>query len=128
MDINTLPEGYYKTYHQEWWESTDDKHGFAGTGWGEDEGFELVCYLEENKYGNPIKALFKYEGPVFLGMQHAAFNIQANLLSEFVSYAKEYHGQKFEDIYKVNPEFKKLNDAIDIIEERYEIKNYRHGK
>lgn len=119
-----MEEGYYKVYHQQWWESIDDKTGWEGSGWGEGKDFELVEYLEEDKYGHPTKALFKYEGAVLLGMQHAAFNIQANLLSEYVEYAKEFKGEKFSDIFEVCPEFKNLNIAIDILEKRYNLKDY----
>ncbi|MEX0596253.1 MAG: hypothetical protein WD512_07110, partial [Candidatus Paceibacterota bacterium] len=111
-----------------WWESVDDKTGWEGSGWGEDKDFEMVEHLEVDKYGHPTKALFKYSGPVFLGFQHAAMNIQCHLLGDYVEYAKEFKGEKFEDIYKVCPEFKKLNDMIDLLENRYQIKKYRNNE
>lgn len=119
-----MKEGYYKEYHQDWWEDEESKTGWTGSGWGEEKGFEMVEYLEIDKYGNPTKALFEYEGPIFLGFQHAAYNLQASLLSEFVSYAKKYHGKTFDEVYEIEPDFKKLNDAIDVLEKQFEIKKY----
>jgi len=117
-------DGYYKICYQDWWEDEESKTGWTGTDWGEGEDYELVDYLEFDKYENPTKALFKYNGFVFLGVQHAAYNLQASLLSEFVGYAKKYHGKTFEEVYELEPEFKKLNNAIDVLEERFEVKNY----
>lgn len=117
-------EGYYKIYYQDWWEEEESKTGWEGSGWGEEKDFELVEYLEEDKFSNPTKALFRYEGAVFLGMQHAAYNVQAKFLGEFMEYIKKYHEKTFEEIYKEEPEFEKLNITIDMIEKRFKIRNY----
>lgn len=119
-----LTEGYYKVYHQYWQESTEDKTGWVSFGWGNTDDFELVEYLEQDKYGNPTKGLFKFTGVVFLGKQHAGYNIQANWLHEFIEICRVHEGKTLDEIKESNPRMLKLSTAIDMIEESCEIKKY----
>lgn len=117
--------GYYKILYQEWFESTDDKNGWLGSGWGgEEPGLELILHLDMDKYGHPTKGLFKYTGPVLLGMQHAAYNIQANYLCKYVEKCKEHAGKTFNEILEIDPEFRAISDGIDLLEKEYKIKEY----
>jgi len=52
------------TGYQEWYEDTDSKTGWWGTGWFDKKGksledYELVEYTESDKHYNPIEATFK---------------------------------------------------------------------
>lgn len=127
MEIQDLPEGYFKTFTQEWWESEDSKTGWEGSGWNEDEGFELVEYLEVDKYGNPLKALFKYEQAVFLGIQQAAWNILARFNSEYVNICIENTDKTIQEIGEINPRLKELRTVIGSIADQFKIKEYLKG-
>lgn len=119
-----LTEGYYKVCHQHWQESSDEKTGWESFGWGEGDDFELVEHLEQDKFGNATKALFRFTGVTFLGKQHAAYNIQANWLHEFVEICKGHVGENLLELKETNPRVQKLLTAIDMIEESCEIKKY----
>lgn len=125
MEVGLINDGYYKVYEKNWFESSDSKTGWESYGWGEDDGFEIVQYLESDKYGNPTKALFKYNGAVFLGSQHAAYNIQVNFLHQFMEIMRKIpKDQTFDQVKESNPRIGKLLTVIDMLEESYEIKNY----
>lgn len=123
-----LEEGYYKIHYQDWFETSESKTGWEGTGWNEDEGFELVDYLETDKFDHPTKALFKYDGAVFLGKQQAALNIQSDFLFKLIEIYKSNEGKLFQELYKEDENFRKINDCIDLLEEEYKIKEYRNGR
>ena len=117
-------EGYYKILHQDWWEDADSKTGWTGSGWNEGDGFELVDYLELDKFGNPIKALFTYNDVLFFGIQNAAYNIQARFVSQFIELVRKYDGKTLEEIKKLEPNLNELSIVIDSLEKEFEIKKY----
>lgn len=120
MELN----GYYKTLYQQWQEDSESKTGWAGSGWNEGEGYELVEYLEVDKYGNATKALFKFTGRIFLGTYRAAHQIVAQLLHDYIEIVKENEGISRQDLIKKNPKFEKISNAIDVIQEKYDLKEY----
>lgn len=84
----------------------------------------MVEYLEVDKYGNATKALFKFNGIILLGMQHASYNIVAQLLHDYIEICKENEGVSHQDLIKKNPNFEKISNAIDVIQEKYDLKEY----
>lgn len=124
MCTELITEGYYKVCQQQWFESTDDKTGWVSYGWNEGDDFELVEHLDIDKFGNPTKAIFVYTGVTFLGRQHAAYNIQATWLNEFVEICKVNKFENFEELKESNPRFNKLSNAIEMLEESFNIKEY----
>lgn len=128
MVSNELEEGYYKIFHQFWSEDEESKTGWTGSGWGEDKDFELVYNMNVDKYGNPTQALFKYVGAIFLGFPHAAMNIQAIFLGEIMDYFRENSGKTYKEVLEENPEFARMNDCVDLLEERFEVKKYRNNE
>lgn len=122
MDVEL--NGYYETHTQEWYEDSDSKTGWEGMGWHEEEDFELVDYIDVDKFGNPTKALFKYTGAVMLGHKMSAYNVQARMLHQYIEIVEKNVGVTYKELMEKDPEFQKLSDAISLIEEMYGIKEW----
>jgi len=45
---------------QDWVEDTHEKTGWCGSGWDEPDGYELEEVIEQDKFYNPVKAIFVY--------------------------------------------------------------------
>lgn len=117
-------DGYYRVFYNTWYEDENNKDGWVSDNWGEPSDFELVEVLEYNKFAKPIKGLFRYTGPVYLGKQQAAHNIQTSLLFDFMEYVEKYPKLNPVDIKEKEPYFNKLNIAISVLEDKFKIKDY----
>jgi hypothetical protein len=105
---------------QDWFEDSNEKTGWVGTGFDEPPGFEMVQPLDIDKYGNVLSAEFQYSGHVPFDADFAANQIFYRLTHEIVEMFRTHDEFEPRDVLSMD-RCKKLYAACDVLKELYNI-------